>query len=122
MVECQEHRFSGEADMPCPDCLQARIKELEADKALLDWADEEGHHDLRYPSLRDELRDKGGKLEAGFNNEIDVTNARIKELEAFVAKAIDALTKMPYPPTAGAMPWSVLHHEGNRLLRAARSC
>lgn len=33
--------------------MRARVPE---DTALLDWADREGHYDVRYESLRDELR------------------------------------------------------------------
>jgi hypothetical protein len=32
------------------------LERLEDDAALLDWADTTGHHDIRYNSLRDELR------------------------------------------------------------------
>jgi hypothetical protein len=32
------------------------LERLEDDAALLDWGDTTGHHDIRYSSLRDELR------------------------------------------------------------------
>jgi len=47
----------------CRICrLASELAEAREDTALLDWADEAGHYDARYESLRDELRDRGGKL------------------------------------------------------------
>lgn len=62
--------------------LKAEIDLLRQDKALLDWADAEGHHDARYGSLREELRDKGARMPiAGQTIDLAEVEAQLDEME-----------------------------------------
>jgi hypothetical protein len=38
------------------DAIADELERMEDDATLLDWGDRTGHHDIRYNSLRDELR------------------------------------------------------------------
>ena len=51
----QQHNLNAMAICDAYEALQNENRSLQDDKALLDWADDQGHYDLRYPSLRHEL-------------------------------------------------------------------